>query len=379
MQPSASCIFCGCHSTPLPIAGSTIRSDFTSLFLSAQEIAWASTHKFYFGQCPQCGVNRVFSSSHLPLLGSQNPSITYKEPSHHHNTIASKLQKYFNKVEYPINIFMHSKKDESLAHVISSFFSSSLNINIVHPNRFDEFITDTSPSINVWLLSRFIEHINKKELLDELLICIAIGDYVIIEMLDFYALFCQLNTSFLWDERTYYPTKKYLLEFLLSKGFEVLETYIDSESEPFFVLVVKRISLNQSLSSFHSSNVLEKDILSSSNSRLLDYCHQRFKMFRSFSFYGVNHKAFLIASILTRLYPDAEIKLFDSSSVKLNSVWNSIVITDFSNVDPSSECHIFAFDGEFSSKIKSSVLRSNPTAHILSLANLFHPLAHDHP
>ena len=79
------------------------------------------------------------------------------------------------------------------------------------------------------------------------------------------------------------------------------------------------------------------------------------------------------------LYPHIEIKLFDSSNVKLNTVWNNILIKDFSHLDASSDCHIFAFGGQFSSKIESSVLGANPSASIFSLDKLFQLSMHDDP
>ena len=188
---------------------------------------------------------------------------------------------------------MHTRKDEKFAHIINSCLSSSSNTKFVHPNRFDGYISDRASSNNIWLLSRFIEHINKKEYLDELISRIDIGELAVIEMLDFKALFRQLTASFLWDERIYYPTKEFVRKFFLSKGFVILETYIDSHSEPFFVFVLKRISLIQSHTSCQSSTLPEPDIVSTTYFRFIDCCRQQLSKYRSFSFYGVNHKAFL--------------------------------------------------------------------------------------
>ena len=186
--------------------------------------------------CPSCGLNVLINDTSIPILGSLNPSITYKEPTDHISSIALHLSRLVGNTSF--NIVSTSPKNDLL---INSLLE--LNPSCTTTACYDFIPLPPSNGPAIICLTRIIEHINSYSLLDSFLRSCNEGDIVYLEILDFITLYSQGNFSFLWNERVNYPSKQYLLDFFSLHHFYPYSSISFPAEEPFHsIILIKRPS-----------------------------------------------------------------------------------------------------------------------------------------
>ena len=305
------------------------------------------------------------SSSHERQLGNLNKTINYKEPDHHHQLISDKLRTTLQNKKY-ITICCMSSKDYKLANEIKSQTSESNNVAI-------KYGIEEARKADIILSTRWLEHCNHNEQIDKLFSNIAVGGILMIECLSYKELFEKGNHSYLWDERVSYFDREYIKKHCLEYRLEEIFSYQDeSQQEPFWTIALQKKA--KSLMSDHRNQNMEKKIIHErvKIEESLSILRKRCKYYNSLRpsrvcFIGIGHKAQFAATVLKDINKNIDIKLYDSSSLKIGAYWERETINDIDSLlssKVSSKCchYAFSFNGVGARKLQEKLMHEDSKA-----------------
>lgn len=361
------CPACGAHSEvndDFSLIGSKVDSYVPTRYSStlSQQIPFS----YQLTQCVKCGNIFYQHTPHISKVGFSNTSIQQNEPDIHIDSAADRIILSLNSLspDHNISLFLSSWKDQKL--------SDQIRI------KSDSKTTNLSKHVNILLATRYIEHLYSIADLYSHQSKLQVGDYIYIEILDFHKLSRLGNQSFFWPERIWYPTQPQILSLYKTFGFDlVCIEYINEVSEPFWwILFKKQNNLNFSdiqldIDSSADSNILVQNYLD-----LVDRVQAIARNFKSLSFYGMNHKAFALIELIMTASDLAEYSfyLFDSSALKINTIWNNIEIQDLNNsqkIIHHDGLHVFAFNPQNNPALLADIIRVQPQAKILHINDFF--------
>ena len=342
-----------------------VNSSYTSLF----PLSPSTEFKYFPSCCTYCGVSILVNDANSAILGSLNPSVTYKEPSNHIPSVALKISNLMG--DFPCNLVSTGPKNNLFIHYLQEHNS---RCSIIDSYNLTTLPHSSRP--NILFLTRIIEHINSYTLLDALLTSCNSGDILYIEILDFSSLYSFGNFSFFWNERITYPSKEYLINFFALHNFYPLDLQTISSEEPFHTLIF----IKQSTGSCKPLLIAQSSPISSINlNQIYHLIHDRManvsSRFKSISFYGIGHKSLTLVDFIIQSNPDTSIILYDGSGLKVNRYYKRIIIhpLDFNNliIIPNS-LHIFSFYGHLADSLRNHIRAHETSCSFATVKSLMH-------
>ena len=360
MRKNILCPYCksdikGNH--PKKVFKTTISTSFSNA-LENGEIE----HTVNLSNCHNCGIALSSSDSDHLLLGFLNPKIKNKEPVGHQEKIAEIISEKIS--SYYIKTRIYSYKDNLLEKEISKYLKN------IEDRGYQQVKQKES---NIWICTRYLEHINDSDYLNKIIDNIEIGDTFILEILDYQQLVDRKDYSFIWDERVSYPTGDFIKKYFAFNGFICMKEIKNQENEePFLIYLLKKkfsistkISINKYLKSKEIDIIrIDKNIIKLAKKIAASY--------KSISLYGAGHKTLMAANYLKRVDNTLRIEIYDGSSDKIGSSWRNYKIKDIENADFfESELHLFGFTGKFAEKYINRIRKENTSAKIKNISILF--------
>ena len=326
-----------------------------------------NTHSFEFTRCNCCYLPQITSTSSHKNLGHINSLIKYNEPKNHHCDLVKLLE---NHVPHKVSkkIALASGKDLDVANHLCSSFSSVSYLSENDVNKYD-----------IVLANRYLEHCNHSEEIHKVFKSCSNNGLLVIECLDFDKMYNLNHNSYLWDERLSYFSWNYILHYANLFGYEGFwfKEYKNND-EPFWVGILLRTKIVEPTVDY---SLLSCENMTISFQSTLDHMKESFidlyqKGFRNFSFIGIGHKAQFASHVLLNTINTVSIKYFDSSSVKLGTLWNGSRILPFSELSTHhiAQCktiYIFSFGGSNAELLRDQISFYDPMASYCKINQLY--------
>ena len=347
----------------------SFKSEYSSLYKKNSFNDPENFHNYYLTKCGNCNLIYINSDSEKEFLGFLNYKIKNKEPTYHIGFISEIIKNLIgNNTIY--NIVYSSYKDRNLLNKIVEKDKSKFNV--YEFQTFKKSIYKESSFKNIFLLTRFIEHINKKNFLDNYIKSIKEKDLLCLEILNFSESIKNNDISFIWDERINYPSSDFLIKFFKSHGFKKIDSYEFDKGDKFNFIIFERVQkeiVNFALSSSNKNILLD---INKYKKVLLKKTSQIIQNYSSLAIFGAGHKSLTFLSFIMNLDDKFDIEIFDSSEEKIGSFWNKREIKDISNFYyKKNQLNIFSFSGNNADLICSKILKQDKNASIMQLKNFF--------
>jgi hypothetical protein len=368
---SNPCLFCGHSDENCSINNEEqeVTSSYQSEYKRKKSSVLNNKHSHRYLNCKKCGLARSETNSNIPILGTINKAIEYREPTEHYENVRQEFDKLLagKSARNPIGFF--GQKASKLANYLSEELKESL-IEL-------DIQKATNQKVNILVLTRVIEHIAARDALRKFLDSVKTGGYLFIEMLDFKAMEARGDYSFLWPERCSYPKIDELVVFLGENGYKIEhQKNIDKDKDPFVWLIAKnewsarrKILGLKAKGSNMGIEIKKGEKIISSNLR--DIQNENTQI-NDIAILGVNHKTLYLLDEIRRIKSVRKIYLYDGSNQKIWSYYDEIPVLSIQDAGKERvDLCITSFHNELSEAIIQKIKKKDKNAVVYSCDELF--------